>query len=191
MSVALLSARTGIADGIYDEPPAEELGREGQITVNATSWTDWHDIDLKTDSVSAPVPIPMTLTGESDGKNGQYLYWFDVFGEGVSKNEFRSFTPATRSPSRPNGALLFTATMCAPTVGLCSKRPTPASISCPNRAKLLPTCRSPRTFGPRTKYGTHRHKCFKASYPLRASRSTAYFHRGSPCAFSDAAAVCP
>lgn len=98
MSVALLSACTGIADGIYDEPPAEELGREGQITVNATSWTDWHYIDLKTDSVSAPVPIPMTLTGESDGKNGQYLYWFDVFGEGVSKNEFRSFTPCDPQP---------------------------------------------------------------------------------------------
>lgn len=62
VSVALLSACTGIADGIYDEPPATEPTRKGQIMVDATSRTDWHYIDLKADTVSEPMPIPMRLT---------------------------------------------------------------------------------------------------------------------------------
>ena len=40
----------------------------------------------------------MTLTGESDGRSGQYLYWFDVWGEGLKRNEFRSFTPCDAQP---------------------------------------------------------------------------------------------
>lgn len=55
-------------------------------------------------------PIPMEATGDEvtssssstaagassstqGEKPGQYMYWFDVFGAGVKKNEFRSFTP--------------------------------------------------------------------------------------------------
>lgn len=98
----------GILDDIYDsqEPivPAE-----GQIVIDATDWGNWYYIDfptlhrlteegdseglLKAQTEHTPYPIPMTLTGEHDGRSGQYMYWFDVWGEGIKKNEFREFTP--------------------------------------------------------------------------------------------------
>ena len=104
----VLTACNGIFDDIYDEP-SPLTPAKGQIIVDATSWTDWYYIDLptlqrlaadgdeegllKAQTEFEAYPIPMTLTGDDDGKTGQYMYWFDVFGEGIKKNEFRSFTP--------------------------------------------------------------------------------------------------
>lgn len=104
----MLTACNGIFDDIYDKP-ATVTPTKGQLTIDATSWTDWYYVDLPTlQKLSAEgneeallkaqtefkaYPIPMTLTGDSDGKMGQYMYWFDVFGEGIGKNEFRTFTP--------------------------------------------------------------------------------------------------
>ena len=103
----------GILEGIYDTPPAV-VPAKGQLIVDARSWTDWYYIDLPrlhrlaetgdtaalytAQTVHQPWPIPMTLTGESDGRSGQYLYWFDVWGEGLKRNEFRSFTPCDAQP---------------------------------------------------------------------------------------------
>ena len=88
----LLAGCEGILDGIYDDPQPI-VAREGQVVVDASDWGTWHYIDFnRPDSIQSH-PIPTTLTGETDGKSGQYLYWFDVWGEGIRKNEFREFTP--------------------------------------------------------------------------------------------------
>ena len=86
----VLTSCTGIFDDIYDEPRKELVPAKGQVVVDATSWTDWYYIDLKqlqqlteagdddallkAQTEHKSWPIPMTLTGESDGHSGQYLY---------------------------------------------------------------------------------------------------------------------
>lgn len=113
MSVLMLTACNGIFDDIYDDPEPI-VPAKGQLVVDATSWTDWYYVDLdqlhqlavegdeagllKAQTEFQAYPIPMEATGASSsatqhGKSGQYMYWFDVFGAGVKKNEFRSFTP--------------------------------------------------------------------------------------------------
>lgn len=118
MGMLMLTACNGIFDGIYDEPQPV-VPAKGQVIVDATSWTDWYYIDLprlhrlteegdadallKAQTEHEAYPIPMTPTGDkttdrgqdetSKEQTGQYMYWFDVFGEGIRKNEFREFTP--------------------------------------------------------------------------------------------------
>lgn len=108
LCAVLLTACNGIFDDIYDKPETV-TPTKGQIIVDATSWTDWYYVDLpmlqrlssqgddeallKAQTEFKAYPIPMKLTGTDDGKTGQYMYWFDVFGEGITKNEFREFTP--------------------------------------------------------------------------------------------------
>ena len=115
LGMLMLTACNGIFDDIYDEPE-EIVPAKGQIVMNATSWTDWYYIDLphlqklteagdeaallKAQTEFEAYPIPMTATGEKDEseaghaaatagrKAGQYMYWFDVFGEGIRKNTF-------------------------------------------------------------------------------------------------------
>lgn len=113
----LLCSCEGILDGIYDT--AEPLTpAQGQIVVDASDWEKWYYIDLPTlhrlseagddEALSAAqtehkaYPIPMELTQESDGKSGQYLYWFDVWGAGIANNEFREFTPCDAQPEPEN-----------------------------------------------------------------------------------------
>lgn len=114
LGMFVLTSCTGIFDDIYDEPQKELVPAKGQVVVDATSWTDWYYIDLKqlqqlteagdddallkAQTEHEPWPIPMTLTGESDGHSGQYLYWFDVLGSGIENNEFRSYTPCDSQP---------------------------------------------------------------------------------------------
>ena len=114
LGMFVLTSCTGIFDDIYDEPQKEVVPAKGQVVVDATSWTDWYYIDLKqlqqlteagdddallkAQTEHEPWSIPMTLTGESDGHSGQYLYWFDVLGSGIENNEFRSYTPCDAQP---------------------------------------------------------------------------------------------
>lgn len=109
VGILLLTACNGIFDDIYDQPQETAVPARGQVCIDATSWSDWYYVDLKQlhaltlagdeDSLLKaqtqfePYPIPTTLTSETDGKTGQYLYWYDVFGAGISNNEFRQFTP--------------------------------------------------------------------------------------------------
>ena len=120
LGMLMLTACNGIFDDIYDEPE-EIVPAKGQIVMNATSWTDWYYVDLpklqklteagdeaallKAQTEFEAYPIPMTETGERDEseaghaaatagrKAGQYMYWFDVFGEGIRKNTFTYFVP--------------------------------------------------------------------------------------------------
>lgn len=125
----LFAACNGIFDDIYDKPEKTVVSAKGQLLIDATSWTDWYYVDLhqlrqlteeddedalqKAQTEFTPYPIPMTATGTpltstsdhqtatEQKKAGQYMYWFDVFGAGVKKNEFRSFTP-TAEQGAPN-----------------------------------------------------------------------------------------
>ena len=107
----------GLFSSVYDD--ADDNGKtdatESQISMDASSWQNWYYISF--DSLEAlreqgdmaklkyaqshftPYPIPMTPTGEktashpTQGTTGLYTYWYDIFGQGLSKNEFKAFTP--------------------------------------------------------------------------------------------------
>lgn len=122
MSVLALTACNGIFDDIYDKPEdAVVVSAKGQLLMDATSWTDWYYVDLhqlqklteagdedglqKAQTEFTAYPIPMEASGEvsttkPDEVSGQYMYWFDVFGEGITKNVFREFTP-TKEQTEP------------------------------------------------------------------------------------------
>lgn len=116
--ISLLTACNGVFDDIYDKPQPF-VPSKGQLIIDATSWSDWYYVDLpalqrlsaegddeallKAQTEFEAYPIPMTPTGETtdkaeEGALGQYMYWFDVFGSGISKNEFRHFTPTPPQP---------------------------------------------------------------------------------------------
>jgi len=94
-----LSACNGVMDGIYDEASAPATG---DIYVDATSWTQWHYICLHNGNKNGNIQsydIPTTPTAEFDADGaGIYTYWYDVFGEGISKHELRSSYPTNRQP---------------------------------------------------------------------------------------------
>lgn len=90
-----LSACNGVMDGIYDDPPTPA---EGDIYIDATSWTQWHYICLHDGSVvTYDIPTAEVASFDSDG-TGIYTYWYDVFGEGVSKYELRDKYPTEHQP---------------------------------------------------------------------------------------------
>ena len=104
----MASACNGVFDDIYDTPSNATNVMQGQLFVNATSWKDWYYVDFdslqqyverkdtaglqRAQTVFTAYPIP-TTGASSDGKTGLYSYWFDVFGEGISKYERRGYTP--------------------------------------------------------------------------------------------------
>lgn len=114
VGVMALTACNGIFDDIYDRPASEVRPARGQLVIDATSWTNWYYVDLKrlhqlgeegdeealakAQTSFEAYPIPMSLTGQTDGRSGQYMYWFDVFGAGLSKNELREYTPTDPQP---------------------------------------------------------------------------------------------
>lgn len=125
LGMLMLTACTGIFDGIYDKPEAVTPAK-GQLVIDATSWTDWYYVDLsllqrldaKGDSTAlltaqtefTAYPIPMDSIGSKDDseagheaatkgqKSGQYMYWFDVFGQGLQNHTFRHFIPTDAQP---------------------------------------------------------------------------------------------
>lgn len=103
----LLTACEGVFSGVYDKVPAEDtvIPAEGQIRVDASDWTRWHYLDIPAlaegaDPADATVSmdIPLEKSGDSSGPEGIYTYWYDVFGQGISRREFREFMPTTRQP---------------------------------------------------------------------------------------------
>lgn len=102
VSLLLTTGCEGAFGWIYDEPEAIEPA-EGKLVIDATSWTDWYYVNLADQSVSAAYAIPMAggeaTTLHPDGHPaGNYLYWFDVWGEGLSRNAFREFVPTAEQP---------------------------------------------------------------------------------------------
>lgn len=104
--VLLFSACTGLFDGIYDNDRItdEVVVKEGQIYLDATDWEQWHYINLEdlftADSTLHIITyqIPLDTLQDSESRTGIYTYWYDVFGEGKSKNEYRSFYPTAEQP---------------------------------------------------------------------------------------------
>ena len=101
-----LSACHGILDDIYDDPSNDVTLKEGQLYVDASSWTEWYYIDLLDTnkewvSMSIPTEKLPTLSPQPSALNPQpgiYTYWYDVFGAGLSNHEFQSFTPTAEQP---------------------------------------------------------------------------------------------
>ena len=102
----LLTGCSGLFSGVYDEPePDGDVATEaGTLYIDASSWTEWHYIDLpKVASKNGPgynpseawetYNIPTQAVEEKEGKRGIYTYWFDVFGQGIGKSELRGFMP--------------------------------------------------------------------------------------------------
>jgi hypothetical protein len=111
-----LASCNGVFDGVYDELPTPA---EGDIYIDASSWTKWHYLDLhalqeavangqKTEVVIQTFDIPMEEIADYDADStGIYTYWYDVFGEGLSKRELRSKYPTIRQPEPSQWDLAF------------------------------------------------------------------------------------
>lgn len=99
----MLSGCEGIFTGIYDDADSNSTSPGTNIiNVDASDWQKWHFINLKTGKICSydiPVASGETFTDEPRlGTPGIYTYWYDVFGEGISKYEFRYFTPSISQP---------------------------------------------------------------------------------------------
>lgn len=98
-----LFACHGILDDLYDQPTEEVTLKDGQLYIDASSWTNWYYLDLKTPTngfVQRTIPTGTPDNPESpdhpeslEHPSGIYTYWYDVFGVGLSNHEFHSFTP--------------------------------------------------------------------------------------------------
>lgn len=109
----LAQSCNGMFGGVYDDPPQDTgVTVSGQLYIDASDWQQWHYIDLKAvaDStaeneaynpssawVTAAVPVD-EQTDPAHPECGIYTYWYDVFGAGIGKNEFRSFYPTATQP---------------------------------------------------------------------------------------------
>lgn len=112
---ALLSACTGLFDGVYDSPDKAPKLSNNQLVIDASDWHNWYYIDFDSlqmlaetgDSTAllyarthfTPYPIPTdrdeTIAGS---QTGMYTYWFDVFGAGIVNNKKRDFMPTAIQP---------------------------------------------------------------------------------------------
>ena len=114
--LTLAASCEGVFGGIYDEDRGDETGvKPGQLYIDATSWNDWYYIDLdslvdlidKGDAAAlqqaqtkfTPWPIPQTENTEAmRDSSGMYIYWFDIFGKGMSNYERRGYKPTAPQP---------------------------------------------------------------------------------------------
>lgn len=116
----LATACNGIFGPVYDDEPTTPIVQTSQIYMNASSWQDWYYISFDSleryrqsgDTLSLQYhqthfqayPIPMTPTGDriesrpDTCSTGIYTYWYDVFGQGLSVNEYRAFSPTASQP---------------------------------------------------------------------------------------------
>lgn len=116
VTLMVLSACEGTFDWVYDKPePVKPT--QGQFYLDATDWKKWYYINLPAIADSTrnnpeydpsgsivAYDIPFDATGEETAETGhhmtgQYMYWFDVFGEGIKKNSFAKFTPTVEQPA--------------------------------------------------------------------------------------------
>ena len=112
----MLTACNGILGGLYDEDnggntyDSDTTSVHGTLYVDASSWTDWYYIDLhairdsivkgaEPDLTFEPWPIPTEEIEAFDQEgSGIYTYWYDIFGEGIKKREYRSSYPTEKQP---------------------------------------------------------------------------------------------
>ena len=93
-------------DDIYDEPEENVDVKKEQLYLDASSWADWYYINLNaTKDKVVKMTIPTEAVDASHrvsppplGTAGLYTYWYDVFGDGLSEHEYRSFSPTAPQP---------------------------------------------------------------------------------------------
>lgn len=101
------SSCEGIFNDIYDTPSSSIPTDSNTLYIDASNWQQWHYIDLKTISHANPssdwitLPLSMPASEATPSQNspqttapGIYTYYYDVYGQGLTNNKFRSFTPA-------------------------------------------------------------------------------------------------
>ena len=117
LTAAMLSGCEGIFNGVYDEPATEAWSTTyGHLFIDASDWRQWHYIDLEavaeqvsvsadfnTSALWETIEIPTVEIREqgietNNEKAGIYTYWYDIFGEGISKKEFRGYSPTESQP---------------------------------------------------------------------------------------------
>lgn len=114
--LTLAASCEGVFGGIYDEDRGDETGvKPGQLYIDATSWNDWYYVDLdslleltdkgdvaalqQAQTKFTPWPIPQTENTEAmRDSSGMYIYWFDIFGKGMSNYERRGYKPTAPQP---------------------------------------------------------------------------------------------
>lgn len=109
----LLSGCKGLMDDLYDEADTGTVETvAGELYIDASDWTQWHYLDLKAlpanvsddpgynpSSAWVTMPIPTEPTdGPTNPGIGIYTYWYDVFGQGIGKCEYRDFYPTAPQP---------------------------------------------------------------------------------------------
>lgn len=127
--LSLTVACNDVLDGLYDDPQ-QVVVTEGQLYIDATSWTNWYYVDF--DSLQAlkeqgdslgliraqthftPWPVPMEAVDTTSSAfrdphsaftSGIYTYWFDVFGKGLSNNREESFRATAPQPEPDHWSL--------------------------------------------------------------------------------------
>lgn len=103
LTAGMLSSCEGLFEDLYDqEPPTAE----GQVYLDASSWTDWYYLDLhalqdstyKPDFTAYPMPLDTIPESQWDGQTGIYTYWYDVFGVGTDSCRYDSHYPTATQP---------------------------------------------------------------------------------------------
>lgn len=119
MTPLLLSGCEGAFGWVYDDPePIVPV--KGELYLDATNWKKWYYLNLPVISemtgldagadvtatiVSRDIPFEATddiqTTHPATEQAGQYMYWFDALGEGLTNYRFLHFTP-TAEQSAPD-----------------------------------------------------------------------------------------
>lgn len=106
----------GVFDDIYDKAPAPA---EGDLYIDASSWTKWHYINLhelretvengeKAKLSITTMDIPLTDSNDFDkDSTGIFTYWYDVFGKGITSRERRSYYATIPQPEPEHWDLAF------------------------------------------------------------------------------------
>lgn len=113
-SALLMTSCEGLFSGVYDDPVEEIQTVAGQLYIDASDWHTWYylDLDSLTEKVAedsdydtslawTAMAIPQTEVEDgvdSDQAPGIYTYWYDIYGQGLSNHEFRSFMPTDAQP---------------------------------------------------------------------------------------------
>lgn len=105
----MLTGCQGILSGVYDEPIENAgLSKDCQLYIDASDWTEWHYIDLAESNPRwQTYNIPLSgSTIENSTPNteetGIYTYWYDIFGVGITKHEYRGFTMTDKQSDPEN-----------------------------------------------------------------------------------------
>lgn len=121
-AILSLSACKDVFNNLYDDEHQEVVLKEGQLYIDASSWTDWHYINLnatKDNVVKVGIPVePLTsedaessedldnsepsANSEDSHPSGIYTYWYDVFDKGLANHKYHSFTPTAPQPDPKN-----------------------------------------------------------------------------------------